>query len=162
MKTKHKKAYMDCAKAFSECSCSTIRLVGSVIVKNNRIISCGYNALPGHLNGPLEDHNGVTKPEVRHAEKNALIGLTKSSESSIGATMFCTASCCKMCAIDIVDAGILKFIYREEYRDLSGLYHLLGAGVEVEKFIEDENSYSFNTVSIGYVDAISREDNKSF
>lgn len=109
--------------------------MGSVIVKNNRIISCGYNALPAHIDGNLEDDEGKTKPEVRHSEKNALMGLVKSNESAIGATLFCTHSCCKFCAIDIVDAGIVKVFYRYEYRTNEGLEYLKANGVEVEQLL---------------------------
>lgn len=134
MKEKHKKAYMECAEAFAKCSVGERLKVGCVIVKNNRIISCGYNALPAHIDGPLEDEKGATKPEVRHAEKNALMGLVRSSESAVGATMFITHSCCKFCAIDIVDAGIQQVIYRHEYRDLIGIQYLKDNGVHVEQF----------------------------
>jgi|SRR5690554_843938 len=133
MKHKHLIAYFKCAEAFAECSNSTRLKVGSVIVKNNRIISCGYNALPSHVDGPLEDEEGKTKPEVRHAEKNALLGLMKSNESSIGATMICTHSCCPLCAVDIVDSGIEKFFYRAEYRSDEGVKYLKDNGVVVVK-----------------------------
>lgn len=133
MKDKHKLAYMKCAEAFAECSVGERLKVGSVIVKNNRIISCGYNALPEHLDGPLEDENNTTRPEVRHSEKNALMGLIRSNESAVGATLFCTHACCKFCAIDIVDAGITKFVYKQEYRSDEGLKHLISAGLEIEK-----------------------------
>ena len=133
MKTKHKLAYMECAEAFAKCSVGVRLKVGSVIVKNNRIISCGYNALPEHISGALEDDEGRTKPEVRHSEKNALMGLVKSNESAIGATLFCTHSCCKFCAIDIVDSGIKEFYYRYDYRDSSGIEYLKNNGILVEK-----------------------------
>ena len=133
MKTKHKLAYMECAEAFAKCSVGVRLKVGSVIVKNNRIISCGYNALPAHIDGNLEDDEGKTKPEVRHSEKNALMGLVKSNESAIGATLFCTHSCCKFCAIDIVDSGIREVYYRHEYRSTDGIKYLKANGVEVEQ-----------------------------
>lgn len=133
MKHKHKLAYMKCAEAFAECSTATRLKVGAVIVKNNRIISCGYNALPAHISGSCELPDGTTDPRVRHAEKNALIGLTRSSESSQGAELFCTHACCQYCAIDIVDAGIKKFYYREQYRDDSGVKYLQDNGIEVER-----------------------------
>lgn len=133
MKQKHKYAYMKCAEAFAECSVGERLKVGSVIVKNNRIISCGYNALPEHIDGPLEDENNTTRLEVRHSEKNALMGLIRSNESAVGATLFCTHACCKFCAIDIVDAGITKFVYKQDYRSDEGLKHLIAAGLEIEK-----------------------------
>ena len=133
MKTKHKLAYMECAEAFAKCSVGIRLQVGSVIVKNNRIISCGYNALPEHISGSLEDADGKTKPEVRHSEKNALMGLVKSNESSQGASLFCTHACCYFCAVDIVDSGIKKFYYREDYRSEEGLQYLEKNGVLVYK-----------------------------
>lgn len=133
MKDKHIQAYMECAEAFAKCSVSTRLSVGSVIVKNNRIISCGYNALPEFLNGPLEDEFGKTLPETRHAEKSALMGLTKSNESAIGSVLFCTHACCKFCSIDIIDSGITKVYYRNEYRSTEGLEYLRANSVEVIK-----------------------------
>ena len=133
MKTKHKIAYMECAEAFAKCSVGVRLKVGSVIVKNNRIISCGYNALPEHINGALEDEEGKTRPEVRHSEKNALMGLVKSNESAVGATLFCTHSCCKFCAIDIVDSGIKEVFYKHDYRCSEGIEYLKSNGVKVYK-----------------------------
>lgn len=138
MKSKHAKAYMECAEAFARCSVGERLKVGAVIVKNNRIISCGYNALPEHLDGPLEDENGTTKPQVRHAEKNALLGLVRSNESSVGATLFCTHACCEFCAIDVVDAGITAVYYQSDYRSREGLQYLIRHGVIVSK-MEDVN-----------------------
>lgn len=133
MKDKHKMAYIECAEAFAKCSVGVRLKVGSVIVKNNRIISCGYNALPEHIDGSLEDEEGHTRKEVRHSEKNALMGLVKSSESAQGASLFCTHACCYFCAVDIVDSGIKKFYYREDYRSEEGLQYLRKNGVLVYK-----------------------------
>lgn len=133
MKEKHKRMYMEIAEALARASCGQRLKVGSVIVKKNNIISTGYNALPEHINGSLEDDEGKTRPEVRHSEKNALMGLVKSNESAVGATLFCTHSCCKFCAIDIVDSGIKEFYYRHEYRDSSGIEYLKKNGILVEK-----------------------------
>lgn len=131
MKDKHKQAYMNCAEAFAFCSNAERLKVGCVIVKDNRIISCGYNALPEHINGPCELPDGTTDPRVRHAEKSALMGLVRSNQNSIGAIMFCTHSCCLPCAIDIVDSGIAEFVYENEYRDVTGLAYLARNGVRV-------------------------------
>lgn len=133
MKPKHIRAYMECAEAFARCSVGERLKVGAVIVKNNRIVSCGYNALPEHINGSLEDSNGNTRPEVRHAEKNALMGLVKSNESAVGAVLFCTHAMCKFCAVDIVDSGITKVYYRNLYRCSEGIEYLERNGVEVER-----------------------------
>lgn len=144
MKPKHIMAYMKCAESFAECSVGERLKVGCVIVKNDRIISCGYNALPKHLDGKLEDESGNTKPEVRHAEKNALLGLTKCHESAIGSVLFCTHACCKLCAIDIVDSGITKVIYKNDYRNAEGIDYLAKYGVQVEKYSEDDISFYHN------------------
>lgn len=129
MKDKHIKAYMKCAQAFAECSPATRAKVGSVIVKDNRIISCGYNAFPAHIDGSCELLDGTTDSRVRHAEKNALMGLVRNSGSAVGATMFCTLSCCELCANDIIDAGIVEFVYLNTYRCTSGLDLLRQAGI---------------------------------
>ena len=133
MKEKHKLAYMKCAEAFAECSNATRLKVGSVIVKDNRIISCGYNAHAEHIDDSCELPDGTTDPRIRHSEKNALMGLIRSNQSAIGAVLFCTHACCKFCAIDIVDAGISKVYYRNQYRDNSGLEYLEKNNVTVER-----------------------------
>lgn len=155
MKTKHKIAYMKCAVAFAECSPAKRLQVGCVIVKNNRIISCGYNALPAHINGNCETEDGTTDPRVRHAEDNALSGLIKSNENSVGASLFCTHSCCEYCAIKIIDAGIKEFYYVLEYRCDKGLQMLMKAGIVVAQldntsdelyFKEKNNDSSKNSI----------------
>ena len=85
MKDKHLLAYMKCAEAFAECSNATRLKVGSVIVKDNRIISCGYNGHAQHINDPCELPDGSTDPRLRHSERNALIGLVRSNQSAVGA-----------------------------------------------------------------------------
>ncbi len=138
MKHKHIKAYMECAEAFAKCSPATRLKVGAVIVKDNRVISCGYNAQPEHINDPCELPDGTTDPRVRHAEKNALMGLVRSNQSAVGADLFCTHSCCVYCAIDIVDAGIKRVYFGKHYRDDSGLEYLRNNGVEVVETIPEE------------------------
>lgn len=133
MKLKHQLMYMRIAEAVAETSSAQRLKVGSVIVKNNNIIATGYNALPAFLDGSLEDEEGNTRPETRHSEKNALLALVKSSESSIGSILFCTHACCKFCSIDIIDAGITKVYYRNEYRSTEGLEYLRANNVEVIK-----------------------------
>lgn len=134
MKAKHIDMYMRIAHALAEASPGIRLKVGAVLVKGNNIISTGYNAFPEHIDGPLEDENNVTRPEVRHAEKNALMGLVRSSESAVGSTLFVTDSCCFYCAIDLVDAGVKKVYYEREYRLEHGLEYLIKNGVEVIKY----------------------------
>jgi dCMP deaminase len=133
MKDKHKKAYLKCAEAFAECSNATRLKVGTVIVKDNKIIGCGYNGMPEHIHEPCELPNGETDSRVRHSEMNALMGLLRAGISPVGSELFCTHSCCKFCAIDIVDAGIKKFYYKNSYRDNSGLQYLQDNNVLVEQ-----------------------------
>jgi dCMP deaminase len=137
MKLKHKQAYMETAEVFAKCSVGKRLKVGAVIVKDNRIISCGYNAHPKHIDGPLEDDQNVTLPTVRHAEKSALMGLLRAGISPIGASMFITHACCRDCAIDVVDSGISNVYYKTDYRSSEGIEYLKKNNVQVEKF--DEN-----------------------
>jgi len=133
LKPKHEIAIMKTALAFAECSVSTRLKVGAVIEKEGRIVSCGYNALPSFLDGPLEDANGMTLPQVRHAEKSALMGMLRSGISPIGCTLYTTHSCCEFCAIDIVDAGIKRVVYLQQYRCNKGIDLLQQAGIVVNK-----------------------------
>lgn len=138
MKDKHIKAYMKCALAFAECSNATRLKVGTVIVKDNSIISCGYNALPKHIEGSCELPDGSTDSRVRHSEMNALMALTKRNEGSVGATMFCTHACCELCSIDIIDAGIKEFYYLYDYRCSKGIDNLKKHGIFVKQITLEE------------------------
>lgn len=110
--------------------------VGTIIIGiGGNIISSGYNGHTAHIDDPNQLPDGKTDPRVRHSEKNALMALTRCTESSVGSTMITTHSCCLMCAIDIVDAGIVKFIYETPYRCTKGLQHLFNNGVEVEQLL---------------------------
>lgn len=145
MKAKHIKAYMLSAIAFSQCS-NAIRLkVGAVIVKRNRIISCGYNAFPEHIKDTsCELPDGTTDPRVRHAEKNALLGVLKSNESTEDAVLFCTHYCCLQCSIDIVDSGIKHVYVLYPYRSSEGLKYLINNNVKVTKLeAKDYENFKF-------------------
>lgn len=132
MKNKHARMYMRIAKELAAESKDERLKVGTVIIgKNENIISTGYNGHTKHIDSPNQMENGKTDPRVRHSEKNALMALTRCNESSVGATMITTHSACLMCAIDIVDSGIVRFIYDEEYRCSEGLRHLKNNGVDV-------------------------------
>lgn len=133
MKYKHKRMYMRMAQNLAEESKDTRLQVGCVIVKDDNIISTGYNGHTKHIDDPNQLPDGTTDPRVRHAEKNGLMKLIRSNENAVGAVMFVTHSCCYHCAIDLVDAGIKKVYYRDEYRSTEGLEHLRKYGVEVEK-----------------------------
>ena len=107
------------------------RQVGALLVKNNMIISDGYNGTPSGFENVCEDEQGVTKPYVLHAEANAITKVAKSHNSSGGATMYITSSPCMECAKLIIQAGIRRVVYCEKYRSADGLELLERAGVEV-------------------------------
>lgn len=142
MKSKHITAYMKTAEVFAECSTAVRAKVGAIIVKDDRIISIGYNGMPsgwdntcenfvGYDNGGKERLN--TKPEVLHAETNAIAKLAKSTESGDGATMFLTHSPCMDCAKLVFQSGISTVYYREHYRNNDGIEFLKKSGVQVEQ-----------------------------
>ena len=142
MKQKHIDAYMKTAHAFAECSTARRLNVGAIVVKDNRIISIGYNGMPSGWTNECEytiQHHElgtcteVTKPEVLHAEANALMKLTQSTESSLDAEMFVTHVPCIDCAKLIYQAGIKKLTYLNNYEAArgSGLEFLNSSGVEV-------------------------------
>lgn len=125
---------MKTAEVFAECSVGERLKVGAVIVKDNRIISCGYNAHAEHIGGPLEGPDGLTLPWVRHAEKSALMGLLRAGISPKDADIFITHSPCQLCAIDLVDAGIKRVYFKHQYRDLAGVQYLKSNNIWVEQY----------------------------
>lgn len=108
------------------------RQVGALLVKDRMIISDGYNGTPSGFENVCEE-NGVTKPYVLHAEANAITKVAKSGNSSEGATLYVTASPCLECSKLIIQAGIKRVVYRDEYRLTDGVDLLRKAGIEVEK-----------------------------
>lgn len=134
MKEKLIHTYMKCAENFSELSTAKKLKVGSIIVKNNRIISIGYNGTPeGWHSNICEDENNKTLPEVIHSEMNCISKLAKSPESGEDSVMFVTHSPCMECAKSIYGAGIKQVFYKTDYRDLSGVNFLIKCGIEVIK-----------------------------
>ena len=141
MKQKLLNAYMKTAETFSECSTARRLHVGAVVVKDDRIISIGYNGMPSGWDNNCE-HEFVneigesilkTKPEALHAETNAIAKLAKSNESGLGATMFVTHSPCLDCAKLVYQSGINTIYYRNSYRDEDGIQFLEKAGVKIEQ-----------------------------
>lgn len=133
MDTKFDRSYLEMARVWARNSYCARRQVGALIVKDRMIISDGYNGTPSGFENVCEDENGVTKPYVLHAEANAITKVAKSGNSSLGATMYVTASPCIECAKLIIQAGIRRVVYSEDYRSSDGLDLLRRAGVEVEK-----------------------------
>ena len=125
--------YLRMAHIWAENSYCTRRQVGALIVKDKMIISDGYNGTPSGFENVCEDENGITKPYVLHAEANAITKVAKSGNSSDGSTLYVTASPCIECAKLIIQAGIRRVVYRDEYRLTDGIDLLRRAGIEVEK-----------------------------
>ena len=139
MEDKEKKfdaRYLEMASVWARNSYCKRRQVGAIIVKDRMIISDGYNGTPSGFENVCEDENGVTKPYVLHAEANAITKVAKSGNSSDGATLYVTASPCMECSKLIIQAGIKRVVYRDEYRILDGVELLRRAGVEVVKYDE--------------------------
>jgi dCMP deaminase len=142
VKQKFRDAYMKTAEVFAELSSARRLHVGAIIVKDDRIISIGYNGMPSGWDNNCEDElkwpNGeikflTTKPEVLHAETNAIAKLAKSTQSGNGATLFVTHAPCLDCAKLVYQSGINSVFYRNSYRTDDGLHFLEKAGVQVEK-----------------------------
>ena len=174
MKEKFVTAYMDVAERFAELSSARRLHVGAIVVKDDRIISIGYNGMPAGWDNDCEnvewcsaggwlsaeeiiegwpyegtylDADGSTmqgryrlktKPEVLHAETNAIAKLAKSNESGMGATMFITHAPCLDCAKLIYQSGIGSVLYRNSYRDTSGITFLEKSGIEVKQIGENK------------------------
>ena len=131
------KVYINMAQELSTLSKAERAKVGTIIVKDNQIIAEGYNGTPIGFDNRCEyyDHVGHwhTKPEVLHAESNAITKLARSTQSSCGATLYTTLSPCFDCAKLIVQAGIKRVVYKEPYRYAdSGLALLDKANIQVE------------------------------
>ena len=153
IKEKYLGAYMKTARIFAALSSAKRRHVGAIIVKDDRIISIGYNGMPSGWDNNCEDEvvvavvDGVpqreikelvTKTEVLHAESNAIAKLAKSTESGDGASMFITCSPCIECAKMIYQSGIKEVFYGEEYKSDAGLDFLNKCGIKVVKLDDNE------------------------
>ncbi len=125
------KRYLRMAAIWAENSYCHRRKVGVLIVKDKMIISDGYNGTPSGFENVCEDDNNVTKPYVLHAEANAITKIARSGNSSEGATMYATAAPCIECAKLIIQAGIRRVVYSEEYRLEDGINLLKRAGIEL-------------------------------
>ena len=124
------KRYLRMARIWAENSYCQRRKVGAILVKDQMIISDGYNGTPAGFENICEDEGGVTKPYVLHAEANAITKVARSSNSSEGSTLYITASPCLECSKLIIQAGIKRVVYNDLYRIPDGLDVLKRAGVE--------------------------------
>lgn len=122
--------YLRMATIWAENSYCERRKVGALMVKNNMIISDGFNGTPSGFKNVCEDTAGVTFPYVLHAEANAITKVARSNNSSEGSTLYVTASPCLECAKLIIQAGISRVVYAENYRITDGIDLLNKAGIE--------------------------------
>lgn len=126
-------SYLEMARVWARNSYCRRRQVGALLVKDKMIISDGYNGTPSGFENVCEDENDKTKPYVLHAEANAITKVAKSSNSSEGATLYVTAAPCIECAKLIIQAGISRVVYTDDYRLEEGIDLLRRAGIQVEK-----------------------------
>ena len=129
---KWQSAYMDTAERFASLSTAKRLQVGAIVVKDNRIISIGYNGMPSGWDNECEDQSNKTKPEVIHAEANAIAKLARSNESGEGAEMYITHAPCIECAKIIFTSGVKKITYKHAYRSTDGINFLQKCGVQVD------------------------------
>ena len=128
---KYDKAYLKMAREWGNLSYCERRKVGALIVKDRRIISDGYNGTPTGMENICEDEENYTKWYVLHAEANAIMKVASSTQSCSGATLYVTLSPCKDCSKLIYQAGIVRVVYIDQYKDTTGIDFLKDAGVEV-------------------------------
>jgi len=125
------KRYLAMAAIWAQNSYCKRRQVGALLVKDKMIISDGYNGTPSGFENECEDENNITKPYVLHAEANAITKVARSNNSSEGATLYVTSSPCIECAKLIIQAGIVRVVYSDDYRVDDGIRLLKRAGIEV-------------------------------
>lgn len=132
------KSYLAMAKIWAKNSYCKRRQVGALIVKNKMIISDGYNGTPSGFENICEDDEGKTKPYVLHAEANAITKVAKSNNSSDGATLYITDAPCLECSKLIIQAGIKKVVYCNNYRLTEGIELLERANIEVIQIFDED------------------------
>ena len=130
---KYDKAYLRIAVEWGKLSHCSRKQVGAVIVKDRMIISDGFNGTPTGFENPCENDEGYTKWYVLHAEANAILKVAGSTQSCIDATLYITLSPCRECSKLIHQSGIKRVVFKDGYKDDSGLDFLRRAGVEVEQ-----------------------------
>lgn len=128
---RYDKAYIRMASEWGKLSHCIRKQVGAIIVKDRMIISDGYNGSPTGFDNYCEDEEGYTKWHVLHAEANAILKVASSTQSCKGATLYITLSPCKECSKLVHQSGIKRVVYKDKYKDDSGVKFLEKAGVEV-------------------------------
>jgi dCMP deaminase len=138
MHNKYDVAYLKMALEWAKLSYCKRKQVGALIVKDRTIISDGYNGTPSGFENCCEDENNKTKWYVLHAEANAILKISRSTQSCEGATLYLTLSPCKECSKLIFQSGIKRVVYIQDYPDNEGLVFLKDAGVEILKISQEE------------------------
>jgi len=138
MHNKYDVAYLKMALEWAKLSYCKRKQVGALIVKDRTIISDGYNGTPSGFENCCEDENNQTKWYVLHAEANAILKISRSTQSCEGATLYLTLSPCKECSKLIFQSGIKRVVYIQDYSDNEGLSFLKDAGVEILKISKEE------------------------
>ena len=138
MHNKYDVAYLKMALEWARLSYCKRKQVGALIVKDRTIISDGYNGTPSGFENCCEDENNKTQWYVLHAEANAILKISRSTQSCEGATLYLTLSPCKECSKLIFQSGIKRVVYIQDYPDNEGLVFLKDAGVETLKISQEE------------------------
>jgi dCMP deaminase len=128
---KYDTAYLRMAVEWAKLSHCNRKQVGALIVKDNMIISDGYNGTPSGFTNCCEDDEGDTHWYVLHAEANAILKVAKSTQSADGATLYITLSPCKECSKLIIQAGIKRVVYKKKYKDTEGIDFLNEYGIQL-------------------------------
>ncbi|WP_373708789.1 cytidine/deoxycytidylate deaminase family protein [Kaistella sp.] len=136
--TKFDIAYLKMATEWAKLSYCKRKQVGALIVKDRMIISDGYNGTPSGFENRCEDDEGNTQWFVLHAEANAILKLARSTQSAKDATLYLTLSPCKECSKLILQAGIRKLVYVDDYKDNDGIAFLRNHGIEILQVTDDD------------------------
>ena len=135
---KYDKAYLRIATEWGSLSYCKRKQVGAIIVRDRMIISDGYNGTPSGFENCCEDDEGITKWDVLHAEANAILKVARSTQSCEGSTLYITLSPCKECSKLILQAGIKKLVYVDNYKDNDGIAFLRNHGIEILQVADDD------------------------
>ena len=136
--TKFDIAYLKMANVWAQLSYCKRKQVGALIVKDRMIISDGYNGTPSGFENSSENEAGETHWFVLHAEANAILKLATSTQSAKDATLYLTLSPCKECSKLILQAGIKKLVYVDDYKDNDGIEFLKNHGIEILQVINND------------------------
>jgi dCMP deaminase len=138
---RYDRAYLRLAENWAKLSHCTRKQVGAIIVKDAIIISDGFNGTPAGFDNCCENEQGETHWYVLHAEANAILKVAKSTNNCSGATLYLTHSPCRDCSKLILQSGISRLVYQEEYKDKTGLQFLEESGLEILQITSSEDVY---------------------